>query len=154
MYIIYMIFTGIILLLGYYSLNQKRKYEKEKILSDKHLEMFLLFDKWIQNEQNGKKIGDYLKKNKVENVILYGMSYIGRRLYKELLKEDIKIKYLIDKNKGMNIDNREINQIDECKDSADIVIVTAIYYFEDLKDELKMKFQCPILSLADIIYKM
>ena len=148
-----MIFTGIILLLGYYSLNQKRKYEKEKILSDKHLEMFLLFDKWIQNEQNGKKIGDYLKKNKVENVILYGMSYIGRRLYKELLKEDIKIKYL-DKNKGMNIDNREINQIDECKDSADIVIVTAIYYFEDLKDELKMKFQCPILSLADIIYKM
>ena len=154
MYSIYMIFTGIILLLGYYSLNQKRKYEKEKILSDKHLEMFLLFDKWIQNEQNGKKIGDYLKKNKVENVILYGMSYIGRRLYKELLKEDIKIKYLIDKNKGMNIDNREINQIDECKDSADIVIVTAIYYFEDLKDELKMKFQCPILSLADIIYKM
>ena len=88
MYIIYAIFASIILLLGNYSLNQKRKYEKEKILSDKHLEMFLLLDKWIQNEQDGKKIGDYLKKNKLENVIIYGMSYIGRRLYKELLKED------------------------------------------------------------------
>ena len=39
-------------------------------------------------------------------------------------------------------------------DSVDAVIVTSIYYLEDIEDELKGKFKCPILSLGDIIYKV
>ena len=30
-------------------------------MSDKHLEMFLLMNRWLQNEHKGKKIADYLR---------------------------------------------------------------------------------------------
>ncbi len=132
----------------------KNRYEKSKILEDKHLEMFLLYDRWIQNKQNGKKIGDYFEENGLKQVVIYGVSYIGKRLFKELNIDGIEVKYLVDQKQYEDIDGKEVIQIRENMDSVDAVIVTSIYYFEDIEDELKGKFKCPILSLGDIIYKV
>lgn len=143
-----------VILLSWCNIKIHRKNKEIKILADKHLEMFLLYDRWIENKQNGKHLGDYLRENSYENIIIYGMSYVGKRFYKELVSDGIEVKNIVDQNKFVFCEDREIKQIDESIETVDAVVVTAIYNFEEIEPELKIKFKCPILSLADIIYKM
>lgn len=149
-------FLGVTAAGGIFYKSRNKKNEEIKCLADKYLEMFLVMDRWIKNKQNRKKISDYLKERGFQSVIIYGVGYIGKRLYDELIDEEFEIKYLVDKNKirSTYFENREIKQIDEDMDSADAVIVTAIYYFDEIEDNLKQRFGCPILSFADLIYKM
>lgn len=39
-------------------------------------------------------------------------------------------------------------------DVVSAVIVTAVYYFDEIKEEMEKKISCPILSLEDILYEM
>lgn len=123
-------------------------------LSDKHLEMFLLMNRWLQNKCAGKSIGGYLKNVGIENVIIYGMSYIGKCLYEELEKEGFEISDIIDKRSNININKRQVKNFNEKIEPADAIIVTAIYYFDELETVLKNKFNIPIIAIDDIIYKM
>lgn len=132
----------------------KKKLKEISRMSDKHLEMFLMMDKWIQNEMEGKKISTYLRNNGFYNLTIYGMGYIGRTLYEYLKSEGFEINNLIDQSSFKRIDGMTIKKIDDEHVSTDAVIVTAIYYFEELEDKLKTKFKEPVLSLADIIYKV
>ena len=36
---------------------------------------------------------------------------------------------------------------------VDVVVVTAIYYFDEIEENLSGKIQCPIVSLEDILYE-
>lgn len=135
------------------------KYYKEKILanrrmSDKHLEMFLLMNRWFWNKRNGKKISDYLREKGYQSVIIYGMGYIGECLYSELKDDGVDVKYLVDNGKQTNRDGNKIYKLSEQMDGADVVIVTPIYYFEELEKKLSLKFKSTILSIADIIYRL
>lgn len=154
MYCFCLLLIVLILFLVIFEKHIIQKYKKEKCLSDKYLEMFLLIDKWMKNMRDRKKISDYLKENKYENIIIYGMSYLGRQLYEELIQDGINIKYLVDRKEYMVYADREVKNITDQFDSVDVVIVTAIYDFDELVYELGIKFECPVLSLSNIIYKM
>ena len=151
---IFCIFIGWILCYCTYGRSNKEMYEEARRLSDKHLEMFLVLDRWIQNMQNGKNIGIHLKECGMGTIIIYGMIYIGKCLYKELIEAGIEIKYLVDQKKYIVFNDINVKQIEDQMDSADAVIVTSIYYFDEIEQELKAKFTCPIISLADLIYKI
>lgn len=132
-----------------------RREAKELIrLSDKHLEMFLVMDKWFQKELRGEGIAIYLRKNRFYNITIYGMGYIGKNLYEYLKKERFQIGNLIDQKNNESVDGNRIKTIDEEHAPTDVIIVTAVYYFEELENKLKTKFNKPILSFADIVYKM
>ena len=101
-----------------------------------------------------KSIGDYLRNIGIENVIIYGMSYIGKCLYEELEKEGFEISDIIDKKSNIYINKRKVKNLNEKIELADAIIVTAIYYFDELEIVLKNKFNIPIMAIDDIIYKM
>lgn len=145
---------GMVLGISFSYKTFKTRIKRISIMSDKHLEMFLLMNRWLQNEHKGKKIADYLKEKGIHNVMIYGAGYIGRNLYEQLKLEEFEVKYLVDQNKTVMVDGKRVKGLDDEIESADVVIVTAIYYFEELEEHLKEKFGCPVLSLADIIYKM
>lgn len=151
-----LVFLG--MLIGFIlGVNYKSKIYKSKIItisrmSDKHLEMFLLMNRWIWNERKGKKIADYLNEKRIYSVIIYGMGYIGKNLYEQLKNEKIEIMCLMDRNKDILMESKV--GLDDKKYNADAIIVTAIYDFEEIEEELKSKFNKPVISLADIIYKM
>lgn len=132
----------------------KTKIKVEKCLSDKHLEMFLLMNKWFQKKREQKEIGTYLKNMGIQDVAIYGMGYLGRCLYEELERGNFEVKYIIDEKKDLDFQEIKVIQPSDEMETVGGVIVTSIYYFEDLKKELSLKFRSPILSLADIIYKM
>lgn len=134
--------------------SYERKCKEIIHLSNKHLEMFLVMDKWFQKELSGKTITAYLKEKKFYNITIYGMGYIGKNLYKYLKNEGFEINNLIDQKNDVSVDGIRIRTINEELIPTDVVIVTAVYYFEELEDKLKAKFKKPILSFADIVYKM
>ncbi len=89
-----------------------------------------------------------------KKIVVYGMSYVGERLLDDLTGADIEVVAAIDKNaKGIFADVPVITP-DENMPECDCVVVTAIYFFDEIERLLAEKVSCPIVSLEDILYEV
>lgn len=132
----------------------KKVYDKEKMMSKKHLALFLMMNQWVQVKQEGKKLADYLYEQGYRNIAIYGMSYAGETLVNELRGSNINISYGIDKKADSLYSDIEIISLeDELKD-VDAIIVTAITFFDEIEEKLSHKINCPVISLEDILYEV
>ena len=122
-----------------------------KNIADKYLVLFLLMNEWVKVKQKNLSISGALKDREIYNVGIYGMSYVGQRLFDELERTDIKIGCCIDRNAGGVYKKRKIVSIEDISHNLDAVIVTPIFYYEEIKSTLKGKCE-KILSLEEIIY--
>ena len=128
--------------------------DRENFMSEKHLAMFLTMNRWLQMKQEGKNLADYLKEQNYRRIAIYGMSYMGERLLEELKGSEISIAYGIDKNAGgICTDIETVTPKEELKE-VDAVIVTSIYFIDEITRDLSGKLSCPILSLEDILYEL
>lgn len=127
---------------------------KWKRLSDKHLELFLLMNQWVQIKQEGKNLAEYLIKYNFKTIALYGMSYIGERVIEELKDSEVKIAYGIDKNSAKIYTDIEVVNPDDVSEGVDAVIVTSIFFINEIEKELGTKLSCPIISLENILSEL
>ena len=131
-----------------------RDIAKAKARSSKHLVLFRMMDQWVQVKQEGKNLASYFEKNGYKKIAIYGMSYAGMTLIKELKDTDITIAYGIDKNADSIYADIDIVSMDEKLEEVDAIIVTAITFFDEIEEKLSTKIGCPILSLEDILYEV
>lgn len=136
-----------------FKIKQKEK-EKWKIMSDKHLTLMLLLNQWMRTKQEGKSIVEYFHKNEITNIAIYGMSYIGERLYDELDITDIKVKYAIDQNADNIYSDINVLLPDEDLPQVDAIVVTPVYHFYEIKEMLSGKMDCKIVSLEDVLCEL
>lgn len=128
--------------------------DKWKAMSDKHLALMLLFNQWMIVKQSGRDIKEYFRNNGYKKIVVYGMSYVGERLLDDLTGTDIEVAAAIDKNaKGIFADVPVITP-DENMPECDCVVVTAVYFFDEIERLLSEKVSCPIVSLEDILYEI
>lgn len=131
------------------------KVIKEKqIYANKHLAMFMTMNQWIKIKQEGKSFTEYLKKKNIKTIAIYGMSYMGQSLLAELKDSDIKVLYGIDKMADSIYSDIDVYTPEIQFPKVDGVIVTSVYYFDEIEKILNAKMDCPILSLEDIVYDM
>jgi len=130
-----------------------KKLIAEQEMSNKHLSLFLMMNKWVRINQEGKKISLYFEKNGYKKIAIYGMSYAGKTLLNELKETAIQVRYAIDKNLCNSEGGVTICSIEDNLEDVDAIIVTAITYFDEIRDELEDKVQCPIISLESVIYE-
>lgn len=124
-------------------------------MADKHLMMFLLMNEWVKIKQQGKSIENRLILDGYSSISIYGMSYIGQRLFDELYNGKIEIVYLIDKKSGGKYRGRQVISADNIRNQdSGAIIVTPIFFFEDIRKDLSGKTGAKILSLEEIIYGM
>ena len=128
--------------------------EKWKKMSDKHLALFLLMNEWMRTKQEGKSIKDYLDKYEYKTVAVYGMSYVGERLLDELQNCGIEVKYAIDQNADTIYTGIDVYSPEDDLPEVDVIIVTAVYFFDEIYDKLSDKVQCAIVSLEDVLYEI
>ena len=134
--------------------NLKKDIDKKQDLSEKHMEMFLIMNQWMKKKIEGKCLQDYFEKNNYKSVAIYGMSYIGERLFEELKDSGIMVKYGIDKcADGIYMDVDVVSLDGELK-PVDVVVVTPIHYYEVIESELSKKVDCPIISIEDVVYDL
>ena len=132
--------------------NILKKLSEVRLISDKHLTLFILTVQWIKVKQQGKNVSDFLKEEGYENIAIYGMSYIGERLIDELKNTDINVVYGIDRNINFISSSIDLVSINDNLKTVDAIVVTAVTFFDEIYEELSKKIDCPIISLEDILY--
>lgn len=131
-----------------------KELEVQRNMSAKHLALFLMMDRWVAVKQEGKNLADYLEKSGYKTIAVYGMSYAGERFVEELAYSNIQIKYCIDRNADNINSDIDIITLDDELEPVDAIIVTPIFFFDEIKRELSTKIDCPIVSLEDILYEV
>lgn len=117
-------------------------------------ELYMAFDQWLQIRQEGKTLVEYFTRNGFKTVAVYGMKELGERLCDELKGSDVTVKYAIDKNADAIYTDVDVVMPDEELAPVDVIVVTAITYFDEIEEMLCEKVDCPIVSLEDILYEM
>lgn len=131
--------------------------KKIKKLMDGHAkvhELYMAFDHWLRIRQEGKTLVDFFERNNYKTVAIYGMKELGERLYDELQNSGITVKYIIDKNADTIYADVDVMTPDDELEPVDVVVVTAIYYFDEIEELLSEKVNYPIVSLEDILYEV
>jgi lactate dehydrogenase-like 2-hydroxyacid dehydrogenase len=159
--LLYFIITILIVCLCicvYTIIKQKKHIKQIENMSSRYNTYYNLLNQWMKNKAQNKKIVDYLMKNGIKTVAVYGIGEVGQLLYEELKGEQVQILYFIESSGGNSKEDRygkrvigvkEINK----QEKADAIIITPIYNFESIYNGLvDENVDTIVLSLEDIIY--
>lgn len=117
-------------------------------------ELYMAFDRWLQIRQEGKSLTEYFQQHNYKSVAIYGMKELGERLYDELNGSGIMIPYIIDRNADEIYADVDVVKPDDRLEPVDVIVVTAITFFDEIEKMLSKKVSCPIISLEDILYEL
>jgi len=132
--------------------------EKEKLKmqimqsGNKYWQSYQMMDRWVRLKQEGKSLTDYFKKNGYQSIAIYGMSYSGITLLDELAGSSIEVKYGIDANADKIYSDIPVYKLSESLEPVDVVIVSPIYYFDEIERDVSEKMSCPVIPLDDVIF--
>ncbi|RRK34649.1 hypothetical protein EBB54_27405 [Schaedlerella arabinosiphila] len=130
-----------------------RELRKAKNLSDKHLMLFLLMNEWLKAKQRDRSVEEYLLKAGYKEIAVYGVSYVGQRFCDELQgSRSIKIRYCIDQKGSGSYKGYDIRPLTGKNEDVDAVIVTPIFYFEEIKSQIEKVVTAEVISIEEIIY--
>ena len=128
--------------------------EETKKLSDKHLALYLMMNQWVKLKQEGKSLSRYFEKKGYQNIAIYGMNYVGVTLLDELKNTNTHVAYAIDKKADEISAGVKVVSLEDSLENVDVVVVTAVFFFENIKRQLGRKVDCPIISLEEIIFSL
>ena len=130
---------------------QQRCINNWREQADKNRGLFRLMDQWVSIKQEKKNIEAYFIKNHYKKIAVYGMSYVGLRLVKELKNSEIEIAYGIDRNAANIYSEIKLVTIEENLPDVDAVVVTLVDGFDKVRDMLSKRLSCPVIAIEDII---
>ncbi len=131
-----------------------KEIKKNKKISDKHLALFLMMNQWVKVKQEGKNLASYFEKHNYKKIAVYGMSYAGETLVNELKDSQVELTYGIDQNPACIYSDMNIVTLDDHLEEVDAIVVTPIFFFEEIEKQLSQMLDCPIISLEDILYEI
>lgn len=126
-------------------------------LVERYKRYCVMYNNWVKNIHNQIYIYNYLKENNLKSVSIYGIGEVAKILLEELRGYDVEIDSFI--CKSLNIDESKlyenipvirIENVSEIK--SDAILVTPIYDFENIKDEM-INYGCKskIINLESIV---
>lgn len=131
----------------------KKVVEKDKKI-DKFKTYYNILNQWIVSLHGDQWITAYFMENGYKTVAIYGMGELGSRLYEELKDSEIEVKYAIDKAAAYTYSDLEVKDLEDELENVDVVVVTAIFAFDEILNDIEDKFDCPIVSLEDVVYEI
>lgn len=145
-----------ILALGIMAGTIKKKNTKIELMekkSEKDLQNMRLFEQWLFIKQDDKSIQDYLKRKGIKTIAIYGMDFVGERLYDELKDTGVEVRYAIDKRGGCLCGDIPVISLEEELEPVDAIVVCAVYYFDEIKENLLTRTDIPVISLETILFE-
>lgn len=114
----------------------------------------LLFNDWLHFIYSGGDIEKYFMCYNYNKIIIYGNGYAGKILLEALSESEIEVVAIMDK-KITSLDEKEgMIGINTKIPDADCIVVTPVFYYEEIYNELLKKTDIPIISIRNIIEKM
>lgn len=112
---------------------------------------FSLVVKWLEIKQKGYNLSEYFKKNGIRTIAIYGMSYLGCRLYDELENGDVEIRYLLDRNPNKMDSILEFGSLESEKLLIDAIVVTVALTEKQVISEIKKKGYQKVVGLSEVL---
>ena len=111
-----------------------------------------MYEQWIRNRNNGIRIGLYLSFYNYKRVAIYGYMAAGTLLYEEI-KDNVEVCFAIDQAAWIiHEDKLMVYLPKDAPEDVDVVIVTVLFGYPQIKRELQKKYTCPIISLQELIF--
>lgn len=127
--------------------------EQQRYISflEKYRRMFFIYDKWMNLESHKGCISDYLYAQKIREVAVYGMGYIGKQLVDRLKDTNILIDGAIDRNAGFIDAAVSIARIEEFDKKPDLIIVTVLEHTEEIIKNIEKQINLPVVSICQLL---
>ena len=112
--------------------------------------------KWKQVELAGKKLSDCFAGR---SVAVYGAGMVGELVCKELIKDQIDVRYVLDRTGigSVRCDNKELRviSIDDASEKVDYILVSVTPYIDEVEKDLqRLAFSTCVLTIDDVIEKL
>lgn len=128
------------------------KKEDEKL--QKMHKFYNLLVCWLQKKQEGKSIVEYLNGQGYKRIVIYGMKELGELLLHECKDSDIDVVCIVDKNPNIICDSIKVVRPEEELPEADVMIVTAVFHYSEIEQNMRNRINFQIESLENIIFQM
>lgn len=116
-----------------------------------YISYYRLLEKWMLLHENGISIKKFFENRKMSKIIVYGLGKMMHHLFADLKDTNITIVSVIDKGAIYKYEDFPVLSCEEEIPPADSIVVTPIYDYEIIREELAKRTNTPIFSLADII---
>lgn len=147
----YFFIAGIGLFLGGFYFGGKclvSMINGQKERADRNSANMQLFNDWLAFLYSGGSIEEFFYENGFHRIMIYGNGFIGARLTQALKRTDIEIVAVMDKA-AYSGDNGIIGTEADIPDS-DCIVITPVFYYEQIYNQLKGRTDIPIVSIRDI----
>lgn len=110
-----------------------------------------LYSNWLFVRNMGMNITQHPKVVKADRIVVYGLHNMGARVVEELELNKREVAYGIDKGIIVGIFDFDIYHTDDLLPEADLMIVTPVFFYDEIKKGMEKKFCGEIISLGEII---
>lgn len=140
--------------MGIFQNGMYAEYNDLVRLSDKHLQLYLTAIKWIQLKQEGKRMTEFLYRNGYHTVAIYGMSYMGETIYRELKESNISVLYGIDQQADRIQTQLKVYHPNEAREKVDLIINSTMMKNQIISAGITKMQNIPVISIEEILDAM
>ncbi len=103
---------------------------------------------------HGKNISMLFEKKEQTKIGIFGYGYVGQCLKEKLSVEGLKYTYVIDNYVKENETSGKIYNLKDTLPCMDLIIVTSMYAYKEVKNDIENVYGGKIISLEDILNKL
>lgn len=140
---------GAVITMGIAHINYKSEKKKD-LKTDK---FYQIYENWLILKQRGKGVDEYFYKNGYREIAIYGYGKLGKSLLMDLKNTNLKVKYIIDKRKINPIADIQVYKPGDMLPIADVIVITPVMEYNEIKKELRKSFFEEIVSIEDVLYE-
>ena len=119
--------------------------------SNKHLKLYLMAIEWVRIKQEGKSIENYLLDKGYRSIAIYGMSYMGEAIYRELQGSDIAVLYGIDQKADQTSTKLKVYHPGEAEEKVDLIINSTTLKNQVIYEGIEKLQNIPMLSIEELL---
>lgn len=130
------------------------KYDEVEDLlfqNKKNRMLYRYMNQWLALRQRNVKLSSFFVDRKLYTIAIYGFHYMGQRLYDELKNSPVTVAYVVDKKVNMVTPGLPVVQSMAKLEDVDAIIVTPIFDFFEIRDDLAKKIECRIISIEEVL---
>lgn len=127
------------------------EYWQLKVFSQRVDRNLQVLDQWLNLSESGISLAGHISRRLGNNIAVYGYGILGKHLCRQLIAEGMHISYLVDKNIVSSPAGVRLYSPQDDLPDCPCMIVTAPYYYEEIKEAMIKKGLRNILSIEDIV---
>lgn len=147
--------------------NVKRHYLKKYVdtvearvtetryMAAKNTMLLKLFLNYTNQLIRGNSLANILREKGYNDCAIYGYGNIGQSVYLDLMKNGFEVKYIVDMNAnefiGEDSLSVDILSLSDIWPRVDLIIVTPVFFYDDIYKLIRSKVESEICALDDLI---